>query len=162
MLKMMWALEDSAFAQWMAGAPTVWAYPSILTFHTVGMGIVVGISAVLDLRLLGVGPEVPVGRLKVLFRPLWWGFWLNAVTGVVLFIAHAAEKFTQEVFYVKLTLIALALFVFVRIQREVFPKDESAPTYPITGKVKALAILSLILWAGAITAGRLMAYINLS
>jgi hypothetical protein len=162
MLKMMWALEDSGFAQWVAGAPTIWAYPSILTFHTVGMGIVVGISAVLDLRLLGVGPEVPVGRLKALFPALWWGFWLNAVTGVVLFIAHAAEKFTQEVFYVKLSLIALALYVFIRIQREIFPKDASAPTYPITGKVKRLAILSLILWAGAITAGRLMAYINLS
>ena len=162
MLKLMWALEDSAFAQWVAGAPTIWAYPSILTFHTVGMGIVVGASVVLDLRLLGVGPEVPVARLKVLFRPLWWGFWLNAVTGVVLFIAHAAEKYGQTVFYVKLTLIALALVTVVRIRREIFPEDESAPTRPITGKVKLLAVLSLILWAGAITAGRLMAYINLS
>src|SRR4029077_14071123 len=98
MMKMMWALEDSAFAQWVAGAPTIWAYPSILTFHTVGMGIVVGACIVMDLRLLGVGPEVPVERLKGLFKPLWYGFWLNAVTGVVLFIAHAAEKATQEVF----------------------------------------------------------------
>src|SRR5438552_3179018 len=53
-MKLMWALEDSAFAQWVAGAPTIWAYPSILTFHTVGMGIVVGACIVMDLRLLGV------------------------------------------------------------------------------------------------------------
>ena len=161
MLKLMWALEDSAFAQWVAGAPTIWAYPSILTFHTVGMGVVVGASAVLDLRLLGVGPEVPVARLKVLFRPLWWGFWLNAVTGVVLFIAHAAEKYGQAVFYVKLALIALALFTVVRIRREIFPEGDTTER-PITTKVKMLAVLSLVLWAGAITAGRLMAYINLS
>ena len=160
MLKLMWALEDSAFAQWVAGAPTVWAYPSILTFHTVGMGIVVGASAVLDLRLLGVGPEVPIARLRNIFRPLWFGFWLNAVTGVVLFIAHAAEKAFQEVFYVKLTLVALALVTVVRIRREVFP-DDTTPDRPVTTKVKTLAVLSLVLWAGAITAGRLMAYINL-
>ena len=161
MMKMMWALEDSAFAQWVAGAPTIWAYPSILTFHTVGMGIVVGACVVMDLRLLGVGPEVPVERLKVLFRPLWVGFWLNAATGVVLFIAHAAEKATQEVFYVKLALIALGLYTVVHIRREMFPDGEDAAR-PITPRARKLAILSLILWAGAITAGRLMAYINLS
>jgi hypothetical protein len=161
MMKMMWALEDSAFAQWVAGAPTIWAYPSILTFHTVGMGIVVGASAVLALRLLGVGRDVPVERLKVLFPPMWWGFWLNFVTGVVLFIAHAAEKATQEVFYVKLTLIALALVTVFRIKREMFPEGAVAAP-PISSRVRKLAALSLILWAGAITAGRLMAYINLS
>jgi hypothetical protein len=161
MLKLMRALEDSAFAQWVAGAPTIWAYPSILTFHTVGMGIVVGASVVLDLRLLGVGPEVPVARLRGIFRPLWFGFLLNAVTGVVLFIAHASEKAFQEVFYVKLALVALALFTVVRIRRAVFP-DGAATDAPISRTVKALAVLSLIFWAGAITAGRLMAYINLS
>jgi hypothetical protein len=161
MLKFMWALEDSSFAQWVAGAPTIWAYPSILTFHTVGMGLVVGASAVINLRLLGVGPEVPVARLRGLFRPLWFGFWLNAVTGVVLFIAHAAEKVVQEVFYVKLALVALALFTVIRIRREVFPAGSSTAA-PITATAKMLAIVSFILWAGAITAGRLMAYINLS
>ena len=161
MMKLMWALEDSSFAQWVAGAPTIWAYPSILTFHTVGMGLVVGASAVINLRLLGVGPEVPVARLRGLFRPLWFGFWLNAVTGVVLFIAHAAEKVVQEVFYVKLALVALALFTVIRIRREVFPAG-STTAVPITATAKVLAIVSFVLWAGAITAGRLMAYINLS
>jgi hypothetical protein len=161
MMKLMWALEDSSFAQWVAGAPTIWAYPSILTFHTVGMGLVVGASAVINLRLLGVGPEVPVARLRGLFRPLWFGFWLNAVTGVVLFIAHAAEKVVQEVFYVKLALVALALFTVIRIRREVFPVG-SHTAGAITPTAKVLAIVSFVLWAGAITAGRLMAYINLS
>ena len=161
MMKLMWALEDSSFAQWVAGPPTIWAYPSILTFHTVGMGLVIGASAVINLRLLGVGPEVPVARLRGLFRPLWFGFWLNAVTGVVLFIAHAAEKVVQEVFYVKLALVALALFTVIRIRREVFPAG-STTARPITHTAKVLAIVSFVLWAGAITAGRLMAYINLS
>src|SRR5262245_26388720 len=161
MMQFMWALEDSSFAQWIAGAPTIWAYPSILTFHTVGMAMVVGASAVLDLRLLGVGPQVPVDRLKGVFRPLWFGFWLNAVTGVLLFVAHAAEKVVQEVFYVKLALIALALITVARIRRQVFPAGSTA-SGPIAPRTKLLAIASLVLWVGAITAGRLMAYINLS
>ena len=161
MMRLMWALEDSSFAQWVAGAPTIWAYPSILTFHTVGMGLVVGASAVIDLRLLGVGPDVPIARLTGVFRPLWFGFWLNAITGVLLFVAHAAEKVVQQVFYVKLGLIALALFTVVRIRREVFDSG-NVNDRPISPRAKVLAILSLLLWAGAITAGRLMAYINLS
>lgn len=154
------ALEESSFAQWIAGAPTIWAYPSILTFHAVGMAMVVGASAVINLSLLGVGPDVPVARLRGIFRPLWFGFWLNAITGVLLFIAHATEKVVQEVFYVKLALIALALFTVVRIRREVFPDGGGAA--PVTPRARALATVSLLLWAGAITAGRLMAYINLS
>src|SRR5262245_30837640 len=143
MVKFMWAVEDSSFAQWIAGAPTIWAYPSILTFHTVGMALVVGASVVLNLRVLGMGAELPIARLNGIFRPLWFGFWLNAVTGVLLFVAHAGEKVVQQVFYVKLALIALALVTVVRIRREVFPDGGTGAI--ITARAKALAVASCVL-----------------
>jgi hypothetical protein len=45
-------MQDSALAQWVGSAPTLLAYPTILTLHTAGMSIVVGTCAVIDLRLL--------------------------------------------------------------------------------------------------------------
>ncbi len=44
-------LQDTPFAHWVASDPSLLAYPTILTLHTVGMAIVVGTCVVMDLRL---------------------------------------------------------------------------------------------------------------
>src|SRR5688572_2935656 len=57
-------LQESPFGLWVA--ESIWAYPIILTLHTVGFGVLVGTSAFLDLRLLGVGAGVPLAPLEIL------------------------------------------------------------------------------------------------
>ena len=151
-------LQDTPFAHWVASDPSLLAYPTILTLHTVGMAIVVGTCAVMDLRLLGVGEGVPLGALQGAPRLVWTGFFINAATGLALFATDAEHKATQTVFFVKLALIFLALIVYGRIRRLVF-RSPAALAAPISSEVKALAILSLILWTGATVAGRLMAYL---
>ena len=84
-----------------------------------------------------------------------WG-----VLALVLFAAAATEKGTQTVFYVKLTLIALALTVLMRIRRIVFDEHATEARDPRPERRPALALTSLVLWVGAITAGRLMAYLH--
>jgi hypothetical protein len=152
-------LQDSDFGVWVSSAPTLLAYPTILMLHTVGLALVVGPIAVLDLRLLGIGRRMPISALKNVFTIMWWGFVLNAATGVALFISEAAEKGVQVDFYVKLTLIALALIVAVRMQRMLFSNPDTSDRQP-PPMAKSLAVVSLMLWAGAITAGRLMAYLK--
>ena len=98
------SLQNSAFGMWVAGAPTIWAYPTILTLHAIGMGMAVGASAVLDLRLLGVAPRMPLAELEGTFRPMWIGFVINAASGVALFIAAASDIGIKPVFYIKLSL----------------------------------------------------------
>jgi len=156
---MMAWLEGTGLATWVRESPSLWAYPTILTLHTVGLGIVVGASAVVDFRLLGYARRVRLVDLSPLFALMAWAFLLNAATGMLLFIADATTKSRQPVFYVKLSLIFVALwctFATRRIVREGNPAPgaESAPS-----KGGRLAVLSLLLWAGAITAGRLMAYL---
>jgi hypothetical protein len=151
-------LQDTSFAHWVASSPSLLAYPTILTLHTVGMAIVVGTCAVMDLRLLGVGDGVPLTALQGAPRLVWTGFLINAATGLALFTTDAEHKAVQIVFFVKLALIFLALAVYARIRRLVFRRSE-ALTAPISSEVKALAVLSLILWTGATVAGRLMAYL---
>src|SRR3954471_15794419 len=95
-------LEGTVLATWVRQSPSLWAYPTVLTLHTVGLGIVVGASVIIDLRLLGWAPRIRLGTLAPLFRLIAWGFVINALTGVLLFIADATTKSRQTVFYVKL------------------------------------------------------------
>lgn len=150
-------LEGTALATWTRESPSIWAYPLVLTLHTVGLGIVVGASAVIDLRLLGVARRISMPSLAPLFRITLWAFVLNTLTGVLLFIADATHKAGQTVFYIKLGLIALALWNTVLARRVVLgpTQNDAAPS----SRHSRLAVVSLLLWFGAITAGRLMAYL---
>jgi hypothetical protein len=83
---------------------------------------------------------------------------LNASTGVILFMSEATTKSTQPIFYIKLTLIAAALWNTDIIRRGIV-KDGAVGAPLNSPRYRRLAVLSLVLWAGAITAGRLMAYL---
>ena len=145
-------LQDIRLAIWVAESDRFYGYSGILTLHTLGLALVVGASAVLDLRLLGVAPRVPLAALRNISRPMWIGFAVNAVTGAVLFAAAAVVKGTQPIFYAKLALVASALLIDRSVRRRAFAV-QARPA-------RVLAIWSLLLWTGAIAAGRLMAYVE--
>jgi hypothetical protein len=149
------SIQYSEFGLWVAGGDTIFAYPMILALHTVGLGIVVGMNAIIDCRVLGMGRTVPLNDLRPLFTVMWWGFALNATTGVVLFLAAASDKAYQKVFWLKLILLTLGLLASSRIRRLVFG-DAAAESIP--QNARTLAVVSLVLWMGAIISGRLMAY----
>src|SRR5436190_19793527 len=151
-------LQESDFGVWVSSAPTLFAYPTILMLHTVGLAMIVGPAWVLDLRLLGYGARLPVETLRGAFRVMWIGFFINASTGIALFISEADEKGLKWIFWVKLAAIALALVVTTRLRRSVFDGGEAPDVAP--PKARSLAKASLVLWLVAITAGRLMAYIK--
>ncbi len=153
-------LEGTALATWVRQSPSLWAYPTVLTLHTVGLGVVVGASAIIDLRLLGWAPRIRVASLAPLFRLITWGFVLNAGTGVLLFIADATTKSKQTVFYVKLALIFVALWCTFASRRIVRANSDTGAPDMLPSHSVRLATASLLLWAGAITAGRLMAYLQ--
>ena len=156
---LMW-LQDTSFARWVAASTSLWAYPSILTAHTVGLGVLVGGNVALDLAILGFFPGTPLAPLERLFPIMWTGFWINAVSGACLFAADAATKGTQTIFYLKLTLVALGVANMVLLRRAAFGVPAAARPGLVTSRARILARASLGIWAGAITAGRLMAYIK--
>ncbi len=151
-------LQESDFGVWVSSAPTLLAYPTILMLHTVGLAMIVGPAWVLDLRLLGYGARLPVETLRGAFRVMWIGFFINASTGIALFVSEADDKGLKWIFWVKLASIALALIVTTRLRRAVFGSAVAADIAP--PGVRGLAKASLALWLAAITAGRLMAYVK--
>jgi len=126
--------------------------------HTVGLAMIVGPAWVLDMRLLGYGARLPVEALRGAFRIMWIGFFINASTGIALFVSEADDKGLRWIFWVKLASIALALVVTSRLRRAVFDGGAAPDIAP--PRARSLAKASLVLWMVAITAGRLMAYVK--
>lgn len=151
-------LEGTALAAWIRESPSIWAYPTILTAHTVGLSVVVGLSTVVALRLVGFARRIPLGDLSRVFGALVAAFVLNAVTGVLLFIADATMKAGQPILYIKLALILAASWYTWRMRSIVRLHASDNATIEI-GQGRVAAWASLACWAAAITAGRLMAYL---
>lgn len=147
-------MEGTAIATWVRESPSLWAYPTILALHSFGLAVVVGASTVVDARLLGFGRRLRPSALKGLFPIMWWAFALNAVSGWLLFMADATRKSAQPIFYVKLGCIAIAIACVALIGRRIPASGDVTP-----GQGRVLAIVSLLCWTGAITAGRFMAYL---
>jgi hypothetical protein len=152
-------LENLSFSQWVKDAPTIWAFPTILIVHTLGMSIVAGVSAMLSLVVLGFWPAVPMKPFARAFPLLWWGFGINAVTGTMMLVADATTKLTTLDFYIKMAFVFLGLWVLIRMRRQVF-EDPQLDKAPVSGNAKMLAWASLGCWFGAIVAGRLLAYVK--
>lgn len=154
-------LEATAVSQWVVGSTSLFAFPGILALHAIGMGFVVGINVALNLRILGVGAGIPLDEMKRFFPFLWIGFWMNAVSGVLLLVGYPTKALTNPVFYLKLFLIAVAMVLLVQIGRRAFDGLAGRAAEPGAGAsqtLRRLAIASLVCWTSAITAGRLLAY----
>jgi hypothetical protein len=141
---------------WVRGESML-AFPTILSAHTLGMGFLAGTSAGMDLRLLGFANRVPLSELAKFYWVMWLALALNFASGVLLLTGYPYKAFTNPVFYVKLALVAVAVYLIVRIRREVLLKpDPDAPDVYRRGRL--LGVISLGCWVGVILAGRLLAY----
>jgi hypothetical protein len=153
------AVENTGFSIWVRESGSLWSYPTIIFFHSLGLAFVVGLSAAIALRLLGCAPRLPIAPMKSLFPVIWAAFWVNALSGLALLMADASTMLISPIFFIKMALIALAVIIMAVMQRLAFREDGPAGARASTG-VKILAAASLVLWTGAITAGRLTAYLG--
>jgi uncharacterized oligopeptide transporter (OPT) family protein len=149
-------LESTALSRWLVESTSVFAFPLVLALHTIGLALLVGLNAALDFRVLGVAPHIPVTAFGRFLPVMWAGFWLNAVSGVLLLVAYPTKALTNPVFYLKLGLIGVATAILLAVKRRLLLSERTPASRP--GRVKLLALVSLVCWAGAITAGRLLAY----
>lgn len=159
MMDFLASLEKLRFSQWVLSSGSIWAYPSILLMHTIGMAMVAGLNAVIDMRLLGVSPKLPLKPLGRLYPLMWTGFAINLLTGTTLMIADATTKLTNPDFYVKMAFVFAGVAVLYQMQNRVFG-DPDLDRTPVSGQAKFLAWVSLTCWVGAVTCGRLLAYVG--
>jgi len=152
------SVEATGLGRFMREA--LWAYPLTEAAHIVGLALLFGSIAIVDLRLLGAGRRVPAAPLVAHAVP--WsilGFVVAASTGLMMFTAHAAEFIQEPVFLLKMMLILTAGANAVALR---FGVLQRAAAWPVDGlpprRVRVAAALSLVLWIGVICCGRLLAY----
>lgn len=148
-------IEQSGLSRWLRESPSIFGFYFVLLFHTIGMSLVVGANAVVDLRILGFAPGLPLHPLKRLFGVMWAGLAINVTTGLLLLTAYPTKALTNPDFYVKLTFIGLAVYTMSKMSVQVFG-DPGMSEAAMIAKGKVMARLSLVFWIGAVGAGRLL------
>ena len=151
-------LETTFLGTWVRESPSLWAYPTVLFCHSVGLAALVGINTAVDLRVLGFARHIPLKPLARMFPVMWMGFGVNLVSGILLFLASASTLSITPVFYVKMLFVTAAVVTLWLMDKRVFSAGVDEDTLPIQGKV--LAVASLSFWTLAIVAGRLVAYLG--
>jgi len=159
MMGLLQQIEGTGLSQWVRQSGSLWAFPGILLAHTYGMAVLVGIIAAIDLKILGLAPALPLAPLQRFFPLVWLAFWVNAITGTILLAADATTKLTNPDFGAKMVFIVLAVVSQRLIQTRVFG-DPGIDRQPFSPSAKMLAVMSIVCWLGAITAGRLLAYVG--
>ena len=153
------AMEQSSLAYAMR--QSLWLYPIAEIAHIAGFVVLVGAVAMFDLRLLGFSSSTSVRALNRSLSPWTWVAWLSiAPAGVAMFSAHAAEFAASPAFRVKLVLLAAAAVNALMFRNGVFRSVDSWDRHQRTpSAAKSFAALSLAIWIGVISCGRLIAYL---
>ena len=148
-------LDTTSLSTWLKESPSVWSNPMVLTLHTMGLSVLVGACGLLDLRLLGVSRSIPLPAFSWVFRVVAIGLTVNLVTGVLLFIKNPITWASSVPFLIKMLLVAASVATVVPIRRFVL---SDAANGDVTGGIRGLAVVSIVAWSAAVTAGRLLAY----
>jgi hypothetical protein len=156
MMAILASIEQTALGVWVRESPSLLAFPFILWLHTLGLAMLAGLNVGLAVWLLG-RRTVPSFDLNGLYRVMWLGFAINALSGAALLAAYPAKALTNWVFFVKLALVGAAIWALQRTKSEI-AVVAGTEAREVSARARRLALLSLFLWAGTILAGRLLAY----
>lgn len=144
-----------AMRQWL------WLYPIVEITHIVGFVTLVGSAAMFDLRVLGLTRSIAVTALARHTLPWTLGALLLIVpTGLMMFTAHAADFVSNRAFVTKMLVLMLAgcngIWFHIGPYQSVAQWDTGVRA-PAAARISA--VLSLLLWIGVISCGRLLAYV---
>jgi len=152
-------LYNTSFSNWLRGS--TWPEPIVESIHVLTLTIFLGFTVLLDFRLLGISMRrKPASEVLAQLNP--WvkaSFAVMIVSGVLLFCGDPLAFYTTIFFKIKMILLVFALVNVIWFNwtaGRTIGEWGSGPDTP--GGVKAIAVISLVLWIAIIAAGRAIAY----
>lgn len=147
-------LEATGLAEWVRSS--IPGYPSMIALHAIGMAVMVGLSLLIDMRVLGWFAGIPLNALQRFFGIAWLGFGINFLSGGALFSAQATSYITDWVFMTKMALVFLGAITAAILAPAI---AKAGPNGQVSGGTKAVAAIAIVFWLVAIVMGRLTAYL---
>ena len=153
-------LENTPFSVWERGE-SLWGWPFMLTVHTLGTALVIGFVFIINLRLLGLFETIPFTSLSRLFPVVWVAFALQILTGAALWMTKPTRYAADTAFLLKLAFVVagfvLMLYIYGTVKREAAAWEEAGT---VSSRGFKFVAPSLLVWCGALIAGRLTAYLG--
>jgi hypothetical protein len=149
------SLEASGLAARIRNS--LYLFPLIESSHVIGLTMVFGTIAIIDLRLLGLASaRRPYTRVASdILKWTWAAFALTVTTGLLMFITNAGVYYHNFYFRSKMAMLALAginVVIFeLTAARSVHRWDKDAAA-PLAGRT--VAAVSLLIWISVIFLGR--------
>lgn len=157
-MNLLLSIEQSAVAEYIR--VSAYGYPAMITLHSLGMAIMIGLSVVLSLRILGLFKAIPYVTLHKQLKIAWVGMIVNTISGSLLFAAQATTYITDFEFLLKMTMVILGAVLVAVMQSQV--KANSAgwtEANPPPASTRTIAVLTIVAWTIGMIVGRLIAYL---
>lgn len=157
-MELLQSIENSSIAEYIR--VSAYGYPAMITLHSLGMAIMIGLSVVLSLRILGLFKPIPYATLHKQLSIAWIGFVVNFISGSLLFAAQATSYVTDVTFLLKMTFVIIGAILVAVVQIQV--KAGSAgwtDTNPPPVLTRTLAAFTIAAWTFGMITGRLIAYL---
>lgn len=151
------AVENSALAEALRTSRT--AYPIVNGLHIIGLAVLFGSILSLDLKLLGLFPQIPVQPLALyLPRVSACGLALAAATGLLLFSIQPRDYAENSAFLIKVGLVLIGTAHAAWVHSTQGWKRAARENGSVAKRLRVSAGLSLSIWSAAILAGRFIAF----
>ena len=138
---------------------SAYGYPAMITLHSLGLAIMVGLSVILSLRVLGLFSTIPFSSLYRLLKVAWVGFIVNFISGGSLFAASATAYIVDATFLIKMAMVILGAILVAVMQSMIKTAIAAGPVQEAPANLKMVAWLTIIAWTIAMITGRLIAYL---
>ena len=138
-----------------------WTWPTLETFHFLGLCLLIGAVLIMDLRLIGFQRMIPLAAVHALMPVAIAGFAINLITGLGFLFGDPYLYVINYAFWVKMVLVLLAGLNFLLFLFKIEPSLATLGPHDATPvSAKAVGAASLVFWFGVLAYGRLLPYLG--
>ena len=130
-------------------------FPILEILHIAGFAVAIGAVAAVDFRILGYGllEQTPSQIAKATGFWMLGGLVLAIFSGFGLYSSDPDMYYLNWSFIIKMIVLVAAIVLNYTIHRKIAQTDST------TGGAKAVAVISLVLWASVIFGGIFIAFV---
>src|SRR4030095_8124150 len=107
-------LVHTPYAEWVHQS---WGWPIALTFHAFGTATIVGLMAIISLRMLGLFRTIPYSAVQWLIPFIWVALVVQVASGLTLWMTKPVQYLSDGMFEVKMMFLLASIIVTVMFQR---------------------------------------------